>query len=285
MGFLVMAEMFDEWKEPKGQIRFGYHLYFDEWHARDLKNILHRDRNHPSIVLWSAGNEVPDQSAPGGVETLRELLKILHAEDPTRPVTVACDRIASEPLSNTARPEFLALLDVVGYNYVDCWRDRADKHYSIDRAAFPQRHFIGTESGGMGGIRGDYCSLFPDTATVAQRRFLFTESRNLDVEARWQFVCTYDYVAGDHMWTGIDYLGEAFWPMKSSPAGVIDTCGFKKDGFYFYQSQWMKEPMLHLFPHWNWKGREGQIIPVTLLYELRYRRTVFEWQVFRSEGI
>jgi beta-galactosidase len=263
MGFLVMAEAFDEWKEPKDQVRFGYHLYFDEWHARDLKDILHRDRNHPSIVLWSAGNEVPDQSAPGGVETLRELLKIFLAEDPTRPVTVACDRIASEPPSNTARPEFLALLDVVGYNYVDRWRDRADRYYSIDRAAFPQRRFIGTESGGMGGIRGDYRSLFPDTATVAQRRFLFPESRDLDAEALWQFVSTYDYVAGDFMWTGIDYLGEAFWPMKGSSSGVIDTCGFKKDGFYFYQSQWTKKPVLHLFPHWNWRGKEGQVIPVT----------------------
>ena len=262
-GFLVMAEVFDEWRIAKGQVKYGYHLYFDEWHERDVQAMLHRDRNHPSIVLWSAGNEVPDQSAEDGTETLRGLLKIFHSEDPTRPVTVACDRIASEPPSNTVRPEFLALLDIVGYNYVDRWRERAELYYSIDHAAFPQRRVIGTESGAMGGIRGDYRYLFPAEATPMQRRFLMPTNRALDVEALWQFVRTHDYVAGDFMWTGIDYLGEAFWPFKGAPAGAIDTCGFPKDGFYFYQSQWTEKPMLYLFPHWNWKGRDGQVIAVT----------------------
>jgi beta-galactosidase len=263
MGFLVMAEAFDEWKVPKGQIQHGYSLHFDEWHERDLINFIHRDRNHPSVVLWSAGNEIGDQSDPKGAETLRELLAVFHREDSTRPVTAGCDRIASDPPSNTARPEFLALLDIVGYNYVDRWHDRTDKYYNIDRETFPQRRVIGTESGAMGGIRGDYRSLFPPGEQVSPRRFVFQENRNIDVEELWKFVRTYDYVAGDFMWTGIDYLGEAFWPMKSSPSGVIDTCGFKKDGFYFYQSQWTREPMVHLFPHWNWKGKEGQIVPVT----------------------
>lgn len=263
MGFLVMAEAFDEWRIAKGQVKYGYHLYFDEWHVRDVQAMLHRDRNHPSIVLWSAGNEVPDQSAEDGAQTLRGLLKIFHREDPTRPVTVACDRIASEPPSNTVRPEFLSLLDVVGYNYVDRWRDRADKYYAIDHAAFPNRRVIGTESGAMGGIRGDYRYLFPAEETPIQRRFLMPTNRALDVEELWQFVRTYEYVAGDFMWTGIDYLGEAFWPFKGAPAGAIDTCGFPKDGYFFYQSQWTAQPMIHLFPHWNWKGREGAVIPVT----------------------
>ncbi len=263
MGFLVMAEAFDEWKVPKGQIRYGYSLYFDEWHERDLENFLHRDRNHPSIVLWSAGNEIGDQSDPHGAETLRKLLEVFHEEDPTRPVTAACDRIASEPPSNTVKPEFLALLDIVGYNYVDRWRDRAEKYYSIDREAFPQRRFIGTESGAMGGIRGDYRGLFLTSAAGLPRFFQFPSNRSIDVEQLWKFVSTSDYVAGDFMWTGIDYLGEAFWPSKGASSGVIDTCGFKKDGFHFYQSQWIEKPVLHLFPHWNWKGKEGQIIPVT----------------------
>jgi beta-galactosidase len=264
MGFLVMAEAFDEWKVPKGQIKNGYSLHFDEWYERDLQNFIHRDRNHPSIVLWSAGNEIGDQSAPNGAETLRKLLAVFHSEDPTRLVTAGCDRIASDPPSNTARPEFLALLDVVGYNYVDRWRDRANKYYSIDREAFPQRRFIGTESSGMGCIRGDYRALFPDGAAPAnRRRFTFEENLDINVESLWKFVRVYDYVAGDFMWTGIDYLGESFWPMKSAFAGVIDTCGFKKDGFYFYQSQWTDKPMLHLAPHWNWKGKEGHLIPVT----------------------
>ena len=264
MGFLVMNEAFDEWKDAKGQIRDGYHLYFDEWHERDLTNFIRRDRNHPCVVIWSAGNEVPDQSDPQGVETLRGLLGIFHTEDPSRPVTVACDRIASEPLSNRAKPEFIALLDVVGYNYADRWRRRADLYYSIDRAAFPQRRFIGTESVGLGGVRGEYRDLLPaDPADPAVPWLLPASNRRIDVEQLWEFVDVHDYVSGDFTWTGIDYLGEARWPIKGAPAGALDTCGFRKDSFYFYQSQWTSKPMLHLFPHWNWKGSEGRILPVT----------------------
>jgi beta-galactosidase len=263
MGFLVMNEAFDEWRVAKGQIENGYHIDFDEWHERDLVNFIHRDRNHPSVVLWSAGNEVPDQSAPEGAETLRRLNQIFHSEDPTRPVTVGCDHVYSEPFSEMARPEFLAALDIVGYNYVDRWRERAEKYYSIDREAFPQRRVIGTESQSIGGIRGDYSRLFPLEAQQQNARPWYHPGGELDVEQLWQFVSTYDYVAGDFMWTGIDYLGEALWPARSSSSGVIDTCGFKKDGFYFYKSQWTPGPVLHLFPHWNWKGKEGQFIPVT----------------------
>ena len=262
MGFLVMNEAFDEWRVAKNQIKNGYHICFDEWHERDLMNFIHRDRNHPSVVLWSAGNEVPDQSDPEGAETLRRLNHIFHSEDPTRPVTVGCDHVYCEPFAEMARPEFLAALDIVGYNYVDRWRDRAEKYYSIDHEAFPARRVIGTESPGIGGIRGDYSNLFPLPAPNDARP-RYHAGENLDVEELWQFVKTYDYVAGDFMWTGIDYLGESSWPAKGSTAGVIDTCGFKKDGFYFYQSQWTDAPVLHLFPHWNWKGREGQFIPVT----------------------
>jgi len=263
MGFLVMNEAFDEWRVPKGQMKFGYHVHFDEWYERDLINFIHRDRNHPSVVLWSAGNEVPDQGAADGAETLRKLNQVFHNEDPTRPVTVACDHVYSEPLSEMARPEFLAALDIVGYNYVDRWRDRAEKYYSIDREAFPQRRVIGTESEGMGSVRGDYSGLFPRPSPQGYVSPWYHPGRDLDVEKLWQVVSTFDYVAGDFMWTGIDYLGESSWPAKGASSGVIDTCGFKKDGYYFYQSQWTDSPMLHLFPHWNWKGKEGQFIPVT----------------------
>ena len=263
MGFLVMNEAFDEWKVPKGQIGpNGYAKYFDEWYERDVQNLVRRDRNHPCVVLWSAGNEIGDQGSPQGAETLQQLLKVFNTQDPTRMVTAGCDHIHSEPASEAARPEFLALLDVVGYNYVDRWRDRKEKYYSIDRHAFPRRRFVGTESEAMGGVRGEYPELFAASAPVAGF-FQFLRGRNVDVEQLWKFVSTYDYVAGDFMWTGIDHLGEARWPMKSSSSGVIDTCGFKKDGYYFYQSQWTDKPVLHLFPHWNWKGKEGQIIPVT----------------------
>jgi len=118
MGFLVMDEAFDEWRVAKGQIGFyGYHLYFDEWSERDVTSLVHRDRNHPSVVLWSAGNEIGDQLNPRGVETLGKLIEIFHREDPSRLVTVGCDQIVAEP--RAVPQEFLSMLDVVGYDYVD----------------------------------------------------------------------------------------------------------------------------------------------------------------------
>jgi beta-galactosidase len=257
MGFLVMAEAFDEWREGKEHTpQFGYHNYFDEWGERDIADMVARDRNHPSIVIWSAGNEVPDQVVPRGQETLRRLLDLFHTEDPTRMVTVACDRIAADPVSATQ--EFLAELDVVGYNYVDRWRDRTEKYYSIDRHDYPQRRFIGTESVTMHGARGVY-------AVNTQNTDLVPNAMNecIQVEQLQKFIQTYDYVSGDFMWTGIDYLGEAHWPSKSASSGVIDTCGFRKDAYYFYQSLWTNSPVLHLFPHWNWKGNEGDVIEVS----------------------
>jgi len=235
MGFLVMDEFVDEWRVSKPAVRYAYSRHFDEWAERDVVTMVRRDRNHPSVVLWSAGNEVHEQW--GEAQTVRKMVDLFHREDPTRPVTVACHQIGGEP-SGTL-PEFLAALDVVGYNYVDRFRDRKEKYYSVDKQAHPNWKVIGTESSSMG--RGV----------------------NLDVEQLWKFVRTYDYVSGDFMWTGIDYIGESRWPAKNSSSGVIDTCGFKKDGYFFYQSQWTTKPMLHLFPHWNWKGKEGQVVSVT----------------------
>lgn len=257
MGFLVMDEAFDEWRQPKGQTPlYGYHKYFDEWSSRDIAAMIERDRNHPSIVIWSAGNEVPDQSDPHGSETLDGLMTIIRGKDPTRPITVGCDQIAAEP--KQALPEFLEKLDVVGYNYVDRWRDRREKYYSIDRQAYPHRRFIGTESSAPYGARGVYA--------IDQSNDLFFERASntvIEVEQQQKFIQTYDYVSGDFIWVGIDYLGESRWPSKLAATGPLDTCGFIKDHYYFYQSIWTKSPVLHLLPHWNWTGREGQVIPVT----------------------
>lgn len=253
MGFLVMDEVFDEWK--KGKVPFGYNIYFDEWAEKDVISMIRRDRNHPSIVLWSAGNEIPEQSALNGPEMLQKLIGIFHNEDTTRPVTVACDNIASD--NNTARVEFLNLLDIVGYNYVDRWHERRELFYSIDRQAHPDWKMIGTESASNGSVRGDY-NLGRDTGVI-NPNYNF---RMIRAEQLWKFVSVNPYVIGDFMWTGIDYLGESRWPSKNSSSGVIDLCGFPKDGYFFYQSQWTKNPMIHLFPHWNWEGREGQVIPV-----------------------
>ncbi len=251
MGFLVMDEAFDEWRI--GKFAHGYHEYFDEWAERDLRAMIRRDRNHPSIVLWSVGNEIPEQTQPGGEATLRRLVDVAHAEDPTRPVTSACDNIAAHV---PTRVEFTNLLDVVGYNYVDRWEDRREKYYSIDREGFPDRRMIGSENLSLSGVRGS--TRREDPALV----WGLSPVRPVAVEQLWRFTRVHDYVAGDFLWTGIDYLGETRWPHKNASCGVLDLCGFPKDGYYFYQSQWTEEPMVHLLPHWTWPGREGEVIPV-----------------------
>ncbi len=268
MGFCVMDEAYDEWELPKQQASQGCNLFFDAWHVRDTTDFIRRDRNHPSVVIWSAGNEIPEQTSDTGTAVLKGLVDIFHSEDPTRPVTVACDKAYAEPRSAT--PAFMGLQDVAGYNYVDRWRNRADLYYSLDRRQFPDRKFIGTESGSMGGVRGNYGNPFPPAAApdspaakppgLAAFWAAYRSSLpRINVEQLWKFVRSNDYVAGDFMWTGIDYLGEGG---VSSPSGVLDTCGFRKDGYYFYQSQWTTNPMVHVLPHWNWKGNEGRPLTV-----------------------
>jgi len=259
MGFLVMDEAFDEWVEAKGQVQYGYHKYFAECSQSDLVSMIHRDRNHPSVVIWSAGNEVPDQVVENGTETLRKLIATIHREDPTRPVTQANDRIAAG--DGPAKLSFLELLDIVGYNYVDRWFERRELYYSIDRHDHPDWKMIGTENVSIGGLRGQYSIGTEPSGNRPYRSGNYRTSM-IEAEELWKFTSVYDYVIGDFMWTGIDYLGEAGWPNKSSSSGVIDLCGFPKDGYYFYQSQWTKKPMVHLLPHWNWAGHEGQIISV-----------------------
>ena len=195
------------------------------------------------------------------------MVGIFHREDPTRPVTVCCNLIGAEP---GATPDFLAQADVVGYNYANGKPGRAEKYYSIDRQAFPQRKFVGSEDGSLGGPRGDYAWLFPSNiikVPLQERDELSKNIRNShdlwhEFEQMWKFVRIYDYVAGNYMWTGIDYLGECSWPQKTNTAGVLDSCCFEKDTYYWCQSQWTAKPMVHLLPHWNWQGKEGQDIPV-----------------------
>jgi beta-galactosidase len=225
----------------------------DPW--KDLVTLIHRDRNHPSVVIWSAGNEIGEQSLGGGHEILRPLIETFHREDPTRPVTTGNDHIAAD--GRSALLPFLEMLDIVGYNYVDRWHERRELYYSLDKLAHPDWMMVGTESVSNGGIRGGY-RLGRDSAFVRAGY----HSRMIRAEQLWKFEALHDYVIGDFMWTGIDYLGETRWPSKNASSGVIDLCGFPKDGYYFYQSQWTDEPVLHVFPHWNWEGREGQVLPV-----------------------
>jgi beta-galactosidase len=253
MGFLVMNEAFDEWTH--GKVEWGYHRYFDEWAERDLVDLMRRDRNHPSVVLWSLGNEIGEQHAAGGDTVLRMLVDVAHREDPTRPVTTGNDHIYADDGATTA--EFLQLLDVVGYNYVDRWHERRELYATQDRHDHPDWKMIGTESGAVWGTRGEY-TLGDDPARV---RPSYTAGM-INAEQLWRFVALNDWFAGDFMWTGIDYLGESRWPRVASTSGALDLVGLPDDGYFFYQSRWTDTPMIHLFPHWNWPDREGQSIPV-----------------------
>ena len=265
MGMLVMDEAFDEWE--KGKLNFSYKIYFDEWHERDLLTMLRRDRNHPSVVMWSIGNEIPDQTTPHGPVLAKKMIDICHSEDPTRLVTTGNDNIAADYStagynvedSYATTDEFLNAFehDIVGYNYVDRWNNRRELMYSIDRHEHPDRRMVGTETGSLGGARGSYMA-----GNNAEKFIVRYAGRMIDVEQRWKFTLLYDYVIGDFMWTGIDYYGESRWPSRGANSGIIDNCAFPKDGYYFYKSIWTNEPVLHILPHWNWPGREGQVIPV-----------------------
>jgi len=254
LGFLVMAETFDEW--TIGKVPEGYHRYFSEWGERDLTDFVHRDRNHPSIVLWSAGNEIGEQSTPEGPQVLSRLVGIFHREDPTRPVTTGNDNIAAD--GHPATLAFLGAEDVVGYNYVDRWHERREIFAEPDRHVHPDWKMIGTESGSVFQTFDERYSLGSDSEVVRPN---YTTGM-LQAERRWKWVAMRDYFAGDFLWTGIDYLGESIWPFKGFASGALDITGHPKDAYYLYQSLWTDQPVLHLFPHWNWPGRAGQVIPV-----------------------
>jgi beta-galactosidase len=265
MGLMVMDEAFDEWRILKGKElgsntheSRGYSEWFDSCHEEDLQAMLLRDRNHPSIIIWSIGNEVPEQTVPEGYLTANHLKGICKELDPERAVTQGNDQICAEP--HAATEEFLNELDVVGYNYVDRWRTRMETLYDEDKRAYPNWCMLGTENGGLGGVRGEYLLNMQERAGWWTQPYY---SAPVVIGKLLHFTMTHDYIAGDFMWTGVDYLGEAHWPGHSASAGVLDTCGFEKDSFYFYKSIWKRnEPMVHLLPHWNLDVEKGSIIPV-----------------------
>ena len=290
LGMLVMDEAFDQWIHGKN--KYDYSLYYNDWHERDLYAMVARDRNHPSVVMWSVGNEIRDQHSEEGPGAARKLIAICHKLDPTRLVTAGNDEIAS---NSPTSPEFLAEFenDIIGYNYPDRWRTRRSVLYAIDKAEFPGRRVVATESSGYGGNRGQYTfpgaapapvlgagpngtspQNNPQMAQMMQRMRRMPRgiisSNLLDVEHRWRFTMDYDYVIGDFMWTGIDYYGESGWPSRGSTSGYLDNCGFKKDGYWFFKSIWSDEPVLHLLPHWNWEGHEGEIMQVACFTNCDY---------------
>ncbi|MGI6576923.1 MAG: glycoside hydrolase family 2 TIM barrel-domain containing protein [Eubacteriales bacterium] len=275
MGFLVMDEVFDEWtivKDTKAfmaqdKISHGYGEHFFENYREDTEMFIRRDRNHPSIVIWSVGNEVVEQISLDGHLIAKELVEICHNLDDTRPVTVGCDFIAAEPIGTYE--EFLNALDVVGYNYPDRWRERSATFYDIDKMKHPEWIFIGTETGGVrGGIRGEYTFEVPSLKKGETPLALLGKPapywlNQVTAERQIKYFMTRDFVAGDFMWTAIDHLGECRWPRVTAPVGLLDTCGFEKDNYWFYKSIWRKdEPFVYVLPHWSLNLEHGRIIPV-----------------------
>ena len=261
MGFMMMLEPFDEWDIAKCDN--GYHRYFAEWAERDMVNMLRQFRNHPSVVMWSIGNEVPTQCSSEGYKVATFLRDICHREDPTRPVTCGMDQVSCV-LDNG----FAAMLDVPGFNY------RAHR-YEEAYERLPQNLVLGSETSSTVSSRGVYH--FP----VEKKADVITadhQSSSYDLEyCSWSNIPDVDlalaedheWTLGQFVWTGFDYLGEPSpydtdaWPNHSSMFGIIDLASIPKDRFYLYRSVWnKKQPTLWALPHWTWQGREGKVTPV-----------------------
>ena len=289
-GILVMDEAFDMWRRAK--TRYDYARYFDEWHQKDLIDFIKRDRNHPSIVMWSVGNEILEQwnsnddvklddlpaeqrnllinfiseNATGNKDDVekntnvlltRHMVATLKKYDNTRPVTAGCNE--TRPTNNLIRS---GALDIIGFNY-------HVQDYDSVKEWYPNMPFIGSETASSLNSRGFY--IHPSTKiNVVPERWdaphqtdhhqcsAYDNSRapwaTLHEEA-WVAVRDRDFCAGTFIWTGFDYLGEPTpysWPSRSSYFGIVDLCGFPKDCYYMYRSEWTNNPTLHLFPHWNW---------------------------------
>ena len=268
MGIMLMVENFDEWDAAKCEN--GYHRFFNEdsgdgmiWAEKDMINMLKHFRNNASVVMWSIGNEVPSQWAEGGLEVAAWLQDICHDLDPTRPVTCGMDQYYA-----VVENGFAAQLDVVGFNYKV---DRYIPAYNL----LPQRIILGSETASTVSSRGVYH--FP-----VEHNFNMihddNQSSSYDTEfCYWSNIPDedfaadedYDWCIGQFVWTGFDYLGEPSpydtdaWPSHSSVFGIIDLASIPKDRFYLYRSVWNKnDETLHVLPHWNWEGREGETTPV-----------------------
>lgn len=261
MGFMMMLEPFDEWDIAKCDN--GYHRFFNEWAEKDMVNMLRQYRNNPCVVMWSIGNEVPTQWSPEGYKVAKFLQDICHREDPTRPVTCGMDQVKSV-LANG----FAAMLDIPGLNYRAHLYDEAYER-------LPQNIILGSETSSTVSSRGVY--KFP-VERKAGAMYDDHQSSSYDLEyCNWSNIPDIDFArAEDHewtigqfVWTGFDYLGEPSpydtnaWPNHSSMFGIIDLASIPKDRYYLYRSVWNKEAeTLHILPHWNWEGREGEKIPV-----------------------
>lgn len=298
MGFIVMDEAFDMWRKKK--TAYDYSLYFNEWHERDLHDFILRDRNHPSVFMWSIGNEVLEQWSDAQADTLsleeanlilnfghsadmlakegevsvnslltKKLADFVKALDPTRPVTAGCNE--PNPVNHLFRS---GALDIIGYNYHNVNIPDVPRN-------FPGKPFIITESNSALMTRGYYrmpsdeMFIWPERWDKPFYDATFACSSYDNCHAPWgntheeNLLLTKknDFISGQYVWTGFDYIGEPTpygWPARSSYFGIIDLAGFPKDVYYLYQSEWSNKQVLHLFPHWNWTA--GQDVDMWCYY-------------------
>ena len=281
LGMMVMAESFDMWIYPK--CKNGYARFFKEWSDRDMENLVLANRNHPSVVMWSIGNEIPEQGDKKAVDIINRLQGICHRLDPSRPVTQGMDKA-----ENALNAGFAQAMDVPGFNY------RVHK-YNKNIKQLPQGFLLGSETASTVSSRGIY--KFPVTVTDNSQYASWAKEydpnaikkadgqcSSYDVEYcswsnlpddDWVWQDDKDWVIGEFVWTGFDYLGEPtpydeYWPSRSSYFGICDLAGLPKDRYYMYRSHWNKQQhTIHLLPHWSWgttkkqKGnRIGKVTPV-----------------------
>ena len=260
LGMMVMAESFDMWIYPK--CKNGYARFFKEWSDRDITNLILNHRNHPAIVMWSIGNEIPEQGMKGGQEMAKHLQDLCHKLDPSRPVTQGMDRV-----DNALKTGFAQTMDVPGFNY------RLHRYEPcIDK--LPQGFLLGSETASTVSSRGVYKfpvvvsdhATYPDGQCSSYDTEYCSWSNLPDDD--WRMQDDKSWVIGEFVWTGYDYLGEptpydTYWPSRSSYFGICDLAGLPKDRYFLYRSKWnAKEHTTHLLPHWTWPGREGEVTPV-----------------------
>ena len=260
LGMMVMAESFDMWIYPK--CKNGYARFFKEWADKDITNLVLNHRNHPSLVMWSIGNEIPEQWSEEGREISRHLQDLCHQLDPTRPVTQGMDR-AEEALGSG----FAQVMDVPGFNY------RVHK-YLNNIKQLPKGFLLGSETASTVSSRGVY--KFPVEVT---NHGVYEDGQCSSYDTEYCFWSNlpdddflvqddYDFTIGQFVWTGFDYLGEPspydeYWPSRSSYFGICDLAGLPKDRYFLYRSVWNeKEHTIHLLPHWTWPDRIGKVTPV-----------------------